>query len=112
MGEVYKATDTRLNRTVAIKVLPPHFAHDPDMRERFNREAQTIAGLNHPHICTLHDVGSGSFPAHEVRLKSRSTQKPRNPQRRKPTDSLRAFVLIQSATRGSWSSCPYLDVIV
>ncbi len=57
MGEVYKATDTRLNRTVAIKVLPPHFAGDPDMKQRFEREAQTIAGLNHPHICTLHDVG-------------------------------------------------------
>ena len=57
MGEVYKATDTRLSRTVAIKVLPPHFAGDPDMKQRFDREAQTIAGLNHPHICTLHDVG-------------------------------------------------------
>jgi len=57
MGEVYKATDTRLNRTVAIKVLPPHFAGDPEMKLRFEREAQTIAGLNHPHICTLHDVG-------------------------------------------------------
>ena len=57
MGEVYKASDTRLNRTVAIKVLPAHFADDPDMRQRFDREAQTIAGLNHPHICTLHDVG-------------------------------------------------------
>ena len=57
MGEVYKATDTRLSRTVAIKVLPPRFADDPDMRGRFEREAQTIAGLNHPHICTLHDVG-------------------------------------------------------
>jgi Tol biopolymer transport system component len=57
MGEVYKALDTRLNRTVAIKVLPPHFADDPEMKQRFDREAQTIAGLNHPHICTLHDVG-------------------------------------------------------
>ncbi len=57
MGEVYKATDTRLNRTVALKVLPPRFADDPDMKDRFAREAQTIAGLNHPHICTLHDVG-------------------------------------------------------
>ncbi|HVH29239.1 MAG TPA: protein kinase [Vicinamibacterales bacterium] len=57
MGEVYKATDTRLNRTVAIKVLPPHFTDDPEMRQRFEREAQTIASLNHPHICTLFDVG-------------------------------------------------------
>ena len=57
MGEVYRATDTRLNRIVAVKVLPPHFAHDPDMKSRFEREAQTIAGLNHPNICTLHDVG-------------------------------------------------------
>ncbi len=57
MGEVYKAVDTRLGRSVALKVLPPHFAHDADMRERFEREAQTIAGLNHPNICTLHDVG-------------------------------------------------------
>ena len=57
MGEVYKATDTRLNRTVAIKVLPPHFADNPEMKQRFDREAQTIAALSHPHICTLHDVG-------------------------------------------------------
>src|SRR5688572_26150117 len=57
MGEVYKATDTRLNRTVAIKVLPSHFAGDPEMKDRFEREAQTVAGLSHPHICTLHDVG-------------------------------------------------------
>jgi len=57
MGEVYKAQDTRLNRSVAVKVLPTHFADDPDMKQRFDREAQTIAGLNHPNICTLHDVG-------------------------------------------------------
>jgi Tol biopolymer transport system component len=57
MGEVYKAADTRLNRTVAIKVLPSHFADDPERRHRFEREAQTIAALNHPHICTLYDVG-------------------------------------------------------
>jgi serine/threonine protein kinase len=57
MGQVYRANDTRLNRIVAIKVLPPHFADNPEMKERFEREAQTIAGLNHPHICTLHDVG-------------------------------------------------------
>src|SRR5262245_39241000 len=57
MGEVYKASDTRLDRVVAIKVLPPHWAQDPEMRQRFGREAQAIAGLNHPNICTLHDVG-------------------------------------------------------
>src|SRR5712672_238347 len=57
MGEVYRARDTRLNRTVAIKVLPPHLADRSELRERFEREARTIASLNHPHICTLHDNG-------------------------------------------------------
>ena len=57
MGEVYKAKDTRLDRSVAIKILPPEFSGDPDRRTRFEREAKTIAGLAHPHICTLHDVG-------------------------------------------------------
>src|SRR5262250_1521200 len=57
MGEVYRARDTRLDRTVAIKVLPAHLADKPDLRERFEREARTIASLNHPHICTLYDIG-------------------------------------------------------
>jgi serine/threonine protein kinase/dipeptidyl aminopeptidase/acylaminoacyl peptidase len=57
MGEVYRARDTRLDRIVAIKVLPTHLADRPDLRERFEREARTIASLNHPHICTLHDIG-------------------------------------------------------
>jgi eukaryotic-like serine/threonine-protein kinase len=57
MGEVFKARDTRLNRTVAIKILPPDVAGDPLARERFEREARAIARLTHPHICTLHDVG-------------------------------------------------------
>ncbi len=57
MGEVYRATDTRLDRTVAIKVLPEHLANDPQRRERFEREAKAVSSLNHPHICTLHDVG-------------------------------------------------------
>ena len=57
MGEVYKAKDTRLNRTVAVKVLPAHFSQDVEMKQRFEREAQTVAGLNHPNICVLYDVG-------------------------------------------------------
>src|SRR6266849_10304034 len=57
MGEVYKARDTRLDRIVAIKVLPAHLADRSELRERFEREAKTIASLNHPHICTLHDIG-------------------------------------------------------
>jgi Tol biopolymer transport system component len=57
MGEVYKARDTRLDRTVAIKVLPPHAASSVELKQRFEREAQTVGSLNHPHICVLHDVG-------------------------------------------------------
>jgi serine/threonine protein kinase/Tol biopolymer transport system component len=57
MGEVYKARDTRLDRVVAIKVLPAHLADRAEVRERFDREAKTIASLNHPHICTLYDTG-------------------------------------------------------
>src|SRR5262249_36090272 len=57
MGEVYKARDTRLDRTIAIKVLPPHTAEQPEVRQRFEREARAVSALNHPHICTLHDVG-------------------------------------------------------
>jgi Tol biopolymer transport system component len=57
MGEVYRARDTRLERTVAIKVLPASFAADIDRRERFTREAKVISSLDHPHICTLYDVG-------------------------------------------------------
>jgi Tol biopolymer transport system component len=57
MGEVYKARDTRLDRTVAIKVLPAHVANDPGVRARFEREARAISALDHPNICVLHDVG-------------------------------------------------------
>jgi eukaryotic-like serine/threonine-protein kinase len=57
MGEVYKSRDTRLDRTVAIKILPDTLAADPQFRERFDREARTISQLDHPNICALHDVG-------------------------------------------------------
>jgi len=57
MGEVYRARDTRLERTVAIKILPQHLSSSQDLRQRFDREARAISSLNHPRICTLHDVG-------------------------------------------------------
>ncbi len=57
MGEVYRARDTRLDRTVAIKVLPSHLSSNNELRQRFEREARAISNLEHPYICTLHDVG-------------------------------------------------------
>jgi eukaryotic-like serine/threonine-protein kinase len=58
MGEVYRARDTRLDRIVAVKILPDHLSDRAELRERFEREAKTIASLNHPHICTLFDIGN------------------------------------------------------
>src|SRR5207248_5521338 len=58
MGEVWKARDTRLERTVAIKVLPERLSSSPEVRQRFEREAKTISSLSHPHICALYDVGN------------------------------------------------------
>lgn len=57
MGEVYQARDTRLDRSVAIKILPSHLSGDKSFRQRLEREARAVSSLNHPHICTLHDVG-------------------------------------------------------
>src|SRR5262245_2406987 len=57
MGEVYHAKDTRLDRSVALKVLPEHLASNPDLRLRFEREARAVSSLNHPHICALFDTG-------------------------------------------------------
>src|SRR5262245_25532813 len=57
MGEVYRARDTRLDRNVAVKILPSHLGERPDLRERFEREARPVSSLNHPHICTLYDIG-------------------------------------------------------
>ena len=63
MGEVYRARDTRLDRTIAIKVLPPDLAQDAQFRARFDREARAISQLTHPHICTLYDVGDADGTA-------------------------------------------------
>jgi eukaryotic-like serine/threonine-protein kinase len=57
MGEVYRAKDTRLDRSVAVKILPGHLSDNPDAKQRFDREARAISSLNHPNICTMHDVG-------------------------------------------------------
>src|SRR5258708_33275491 len=57
MAEVYRARDTRLDRTVAIKILPSHLSDNPEAKQRFDREARAISSLNHPNICTLYDVG-------------------------------------------------------
>src|SRR5438094_785871 len=76
MGEVYRAVDTRLNRTVAIKTLPEHLSNDPERIERFKREARIVSSLNHPHICTLHDVGTNRVSSHESGTADR-----RDPQR-------------------------------
>src|SRR6202158_4412901 len=57
MGEVYRARDTRLDRDVAVKVLPANLSSDPSLRQRLEREAKAVSKLSHPHICTLHDIG-------------------------------------------------------
>ena len=66
MNKVYRARDTRLDRTVAIKILPTHLADDIEARQRFEREARTISSLNHPNICILHDVGNEDGTAYLV----------------------------------------------
>jgi serine/threonine protein kinase len=66
MGEIHKARDTRLDRTVAIKILPESLAADPQFQERFDREARAISRLDHPHICALYDLGEQDGRAYLV----------------------------------------------
>ena len=66
MGEVYRARDTRLERTVAIKILPEHLSSNAELKARFEREARTVSSLNHPHICQLYDIGSQDATAYLV----------------------------------------------
>ena len=79
MGEVYRARDTRLGRTVALKILPEGLAADPDRRRRFEHEAHAASALNHPHICALFDVGEAvpSTPASRVPLAAPQPEAPR-----------------------------------
>ncbi|MGC1452411.1 MAG: protein kinase [Candidatus Sulfotelmatobacter sp.] len=66
MGEVYRARDTRLERTVAIKILPEHLSSNSILRARFEREARAVSSVNHPHICQLYDIGSQDGTAYLV----------------------------------------------
>jgi hypothetical protein len=87
MGKVYQAGDTRLARLVAIKVLPSHAVGDPHVRDRFEREALAIAALNHPHICTLFDIGDAAglrFLVMEIRRRRHARRLRRTATRLRP----------------------------
>jgi serine/threonine protein kinase len=107
MGVVYKAQDTRLNRTVAIKVLPQAVADDAETRERFDREGRAIAALNHPHICSLYDVGEAVLPDREPVAPG---QKPRLPLRFLVMEYLEGETLSDRMARGRLTSAQALEI--
>ena len=102
MGEVYKARDTRLDRTVAVKVLPQDLAADPERRLRFEREARAVAALSHPHICVVHDVGRDGDVDYLVMEYSRGRDARRTPRADEGPASPRA----DAAHRRRGCRCP------
>jgi serine/threonine protein kinase len=74
---VYSAKDTRLDRIVAIKILPAHLSSDPLRKQRFEREAKTISSLDHPNICVLHEESSRAYPRRDIQLCRKSPDKRR-----------------------------------
>jgi serine/threonine-protein kinase len=107
MGEVYKAHDTRLDRTVAIKVLPSEVSTDQERRTRFEREARAIASLAHPHICTLHDIGESLPSFLESRVPS---PEPRVPVHYLVMEYLAGDTLAERLKRGPLPLAQALDV--
>ena len=79
MGEVWRARDTRLDRSVTIKILPAEFVEDAGLRARFQREAKAISSLNHPNICSLYDVGDGYIVMELMEGESLATRIARGP---------------------------------
>ena len=107
LGEVYRARDTRLNRTVAVKVLPEHIAKLEERRARFEPEARVVASLNHPSICTLFDIGDQEMP------------RGRRPTFNKPVKVFRRVLYVYGATKRApgfrvallWPSGPQLHTL-
>ena len=96
MGEVYRARDTRLNRDVALKVLPPAFANDPDRLARFTREAQVLASLNHTNIASIYGMEGAALVMELVEGQDCGTPSPRADGRRRRASPLRDKLLNRS----------------
>ena len=103
MGEVYRARDTRLGRTVALKVLPSEATADPERRQSFEEEARTVAALNHPNICVLYDIGE-SVPRPEPRRRGVPEQ-PESGESRAPIPCTTSSWSTSTASRSPSGSC-------